>query len=144
MLVAVSRAMCPRLRCSLGGFEANRAMWCLGTSCEWGAAVGTGPSCHCLPTPGRMGPISGCSDSRWVASALPPVSASLRTTQRVENGAAPLEKAGPAEGPLLSPRTWLNKVLISTQASRQARAIPEAGLVRPIEIRVGVGGIRSD
>lgn len=100
--VVISRAMCHRLRRSLGGMEANGAMWCLGTGCRWGAAVGTGPSCHCLPAPGRMGSISGSSDSRWVASALPPASASLRTTQRVEKGTAPLGESTPCRRASLS------------------------------------------
>lgn len=43
LLADISRAVSSRLRCSPGGIEAKGAMWCLGTGCGWGAAVGMSP-----------------------------------------------------------------------------------------------------
>lgn len=136
--MVISRAICPRPRGSLGGIEADGAMWCLGTSCAWGAAVGTGPLVTACLRLGRRIPFpAAVIHAGWPLPFLPDqrhreLPSGLRRAQ------LPLEKAGPAGGPLLSPSLWLTKALISTQASHQAQAIPGAGLVRPMEIRACV------
>lgn len=77
-----------------------------GNQLRVGSSCGNRPSCHCLPTPGKTDSLSGCGDSRWVASALPPRSASPRTTQQAEKGAAspgesrPCWRASPLSKPL--------------------------------------------
>lgn len=60
-------------RC-LGGIEAYRTMWSLGTDCTGGEQLwGSVPLS--LPIARRVDSIAGSSSSHWVARALPPTSA---------------------------------------------------------------------